>query len=168
MNLSSYRSQKTDVRQSFIHGRGLFAKEQILKREIVVVRSGHIVDRNTIQNNKNIIKNSELQISEDLYLAPLNDKEFESVMTFVNHSCEPNLGLSGNIIFVAMRNIEKGEELTLDYAMFSSSNDYSFVCQCKQLICRKHVASKDWMNKELQIRYGSYFSSYLLSKISNI
>jgi len=36
---------------------------------------------------------------------------------FLNHSCEPNVGILGQIIFVAMRNIDSGEELTIDYAL---------------------------------------------------
>ena len=35
----------------------------------------------------------------------------------LNHSCEPNLGLQGQIAFVAMRDIAADEELTFDYAM---------------------------------------------------
>jgi len=40
------------------------------------------------------------------------------VMLFINHSCEPNVGFAGNVVLVAMRDIEAGEELTTDYAMF--------------------------------------------------
>ena len=37
----SYRSPKTEVRESTIHGRGLFAKAKINKGEIVRVKGGH-------------------------------------------------------------------------------------------------------------------------------
>lgn len=33
---------------------------------------------------------------------------------FLNHACEPNVGIQGQIVFVAMRNVAAGEELTLD------------------------------------------------------
>ena len=36
-------------------------------------------------------------------------------MMFLNHSCEPNVGVQGQIVFVAMRDVAAGEELTLDY-----------------------------------------------------
>jgi SET domain-containing protein len=56
------------------------------------------------------------QNTDDLFLAPVTAAEFESVMMFLNHSCEPNVGVQGQIVFVAMRDIAAGEELTLDYA----------------------------------------------------
>ena len=45
----SYLSRKTEVRQSKIHGRGLFAMADIAKDEIVAVKGGHIVDRETLR-----------------------------------------------------------------------------------------------------------------------
>ena len=45
----SYRSPKTEVRESKIHGRGLFAIADIAKDEIVAVKGGHIVDGKTLR-----------------------------------------------------------------------------------------------------------------------
>ena len=63
-----------------------------------------------------------------LYLAALTE-EYEPVMPFLNHSCEPNVGFGGNIVLVAMSDIEAGEELSTDYALF---DDYegSMDCNC--------------------------------------
>src|SRR5205814_5096470 len=47
----SYRSPKTEVRESKIHGRGLFATADIAKNEIVAVKGGHIIDRKTLREN---------------------------------------------------------------------------------------------------------------------
>ena len=47
----SYRSPKTEVRESKIHGRGLFAKADFAKDEIVAVKGGHIVDRETLRRH---------------------------------------------------------------------------------------------------------------------
>ena len=52
-NASSYRSIKTEIRESDTEGRGLFAKKPIRKGEIVSVRGGHIITR---QMEKEIIK----------------------------------------------------------------------------------------------------------------
>ena len=49
MILLSYRSPKIEVRESKIHGRGLFAIAGIAKNEIVAVKGGHIVDRKTLR-----------------------------------------------------------------------------------------------------------------------
>ena len=54
----------------------------------------------------------------------------------VNHSCEPNCGIIGSCLLVAMRDIEVGEELCFDYAM-TDTNDYDeFVCACGTPSCR--------------------------------
>ena len=36
-------------------------------------------------------------------------------MMFLNHSCEPNVGVQEHFVFVAMHDVAAGEELTLDY-----------------------------------------------------
>jgi len=45
----SYRSPKTQVRESKIHGRGLFATADIAKDEIVAVKGGHIISREQLR-----------------------------------------------------------------------------------------------------------------------
>jgi SET domain-containing protein len=42
MSSLSYRSPKTVVTESQIHGRGLFAREPMAKGEIVAIRGGYI------------------------------------------------------------------------------------------------------------------------------
>ena len=44
----SYRSPKTEIRESKIHGRGLFAASAIEQNEIVAVKGGHIVNRRSV------------------------------------------------------------------------------------------------------------------------
>lgn len=162
---TSYRSSKTEVRKSFIHGKGLFSIRPIKKDEVIVIRSGHIIGTETLHKYKNIIRDSELQILDDFYLAPLSHAEFSAVMTFVNHSCEPNLGLLGNVVFVAMKDIKRNTELTLDYAMFSTHNDYVFACKCKSENCRKEIRGNDWQKLNLQRHYKNYFSTYIQKKV---
>jgi uncharacterized protein len=163
--LKSYKSPKTIVKKSPIDAMGCFAIEPINKGEIVVIRAGHIINEEELKANKDVIDDADLQIADNFYLAPLSKEEFDNVMTFINHSCEPNLGIAGNCILVAMRNIEAGEELCLDYAMFDN-NDDKFECNCKTPSCRKVITGRDWHKKELQKKYGNYFSSYLLKKFN--
>ena len=165
MLLKSYKSPKTEVRESAINGIGRFAIEHINKGEIVVIKSGHIVSAEELKENESIIKYSEMQIADNFYLAPLSEEEFAETMAFLNHSCEPNLGILGNIITIAIRDIEPGEELTVDYAMHISNREYRMVCNCQKRSCRKIITGNDWQKKELQEKYGNYFSSYLLEKI---
>jgi uncharacterized protein len=86
-------------------------------------------------------------------------------MLYLNHSCDPNLGMRGEITFVAMRDIGPGEELTHDWAM-TDDDDYSIECNCGAPDCRKTLTGKDWQRRDLQKRYAGYFSAYLARKIS--
>ncbi|MDT5167196.1 MAG: uncharacterized protein QOD02_511 [Mycobacterium sp.] len=56
------------------------------------------------------LSNSEIQIADGLHLVAVSPEEYEPVMLFINHSCEPNVGFAGNIILVAMREVIAGEE----------------------------------------------------------
>jgi SET domain-containing protein len=162
----SYRSPKTEVRASPIHGKGLFATASIAKDKIVAVKGGHIVDgkflRDTITPSLGPV---EIQIDDDLYIAPVTADEREGSMLYSNHSCDPNLGIRGEITFVAMRNIEPGEELTHDWCT-TDNEDYSVKCNCGARNCRKILTGKDWQRPDLQQRYRGYFSAYLAAKMS--
>jgi hypothetical protein len=100
-----------------------------------------------------------------LFIAPVNAVERELSMLYSNHSCDPNLGLRGEITFVAMREIRAGEELTHDWAV-TDDDDYSAECNCGAKNCRKVLTGKDWQKPELQRKYAGYFSAYLARKIS--
>jgi len=120
----SYRLPKTEVRQSRIHGRGLFATDEIAKDEIVAVKGGHIIDRKTLREEvAPRLGPVEIQIDEDLFIAPVTDQDRELSMLYSNHSCDPNLGMRGEITFVAMRDIRASEELTHDWAT-TDDDDY--------------------------------------------
>ena len=162
----SYRSPKTEVRQSKIHGRGLFALDDIAKGETVAVKGGHIVDRESLRSKITpSLGPVEIQIDDDLFIAPVNVDERELSTLYTNHSCDPNIGIRGEITFVAMRDISAGEELTHDWAM-TDNDDYCLECNCGSRYCRKTLTGKDWQRPELQRKYAGYFSAYLARKIS--
>jgi uncharacterized protein len=162
----SYRSPKTEVRASQIHGRGLFAIADIAKDEIVAVKGGHIINRETLREKVTPrLGPVEIQIDKDLFIAPLTEEEREDSMLCSNHSCNPNLGMRGEITLVAMRDIRAGEELTHDWAM-TDDDEYSVECKCGAANCRKIVTGKDWQRPDLQKGYAGYFSAYLADKIA--
>jgi len=162
----SYRSPKTEVRESKIHGRGLFAIADIAKNEIVAIKGGRIVDRKTLREKITpLLGPVEIQIGDDLFIVPVTEEERELSMLYLNHSCDPNLGVRGEITFVAMRDIRGGEELTHDWAM-TDDDDYSVECNCSASNCRQILTGKDWQRPDLQRRYAGYFSAYLACKIA--
>jgi len=164
MQTLSHLSPKTAVKESPIHGRGLFAVADIQRDEIVAVKGGHIINRAVLAELPPTLGPAEIQIGDDLFICPTTEEEREGSMIFSNHSCAPNIGLQGQIIFVAMRAIAAGEELTHDWAM-TDDDDGSTECECGAVICRGQITGKDWQRPELQQRYGNYFSSYLLEKM---
>jgi SET domain-containing protein len=164
MALASYRSPKTAVRASRIVGRGLFAAVPIGKGEIVCVKGGHLLTTSEFAKYRSVANEADLQIADDLFLAPVTEAEFEDVMMFLNHSCEPNVGIQGQIVFVAMRDITADEELTLDYATIDHDSE-PMVCCCGAKDCRRVISGQDWQRRDLQQKYGTYFAWYLLEKM---
>jgi len=151
----SYRSPKTEVRESKIHGRGLFATADIAKDEIVAVKGGHIVDRQRLRREITPrLGPVEIQIDDELFIAPVTADERDA-----------NLGIRGEITFIAMRDIPAGEELTHDWAT-TDDDDYSVECKCGAPNCRGTLTGKDWQRPELQTHYAGYFSAYLARKIA--
>ncbi|NIR30534.1 MAG: SET domain-containing protein [Gammaproteobacteria bacterium] len=160
----SYRSPKTEVRDSPIHGKGLFAKTSIAKGEIVAVKGGHILDASQWAELEGRLGPAEIQISQDLFIAPVRIEHREGSMLYTNHSCDPNIAIQGQIVFVTMRNIGPGEELTHDWAT-TVDMDYAIECNCGSRSCRRTITGKDWMKRELQQRYRGWFCWFIQRKI---
>ena len=164
MDMRSRLSPKVEIRSSGINKKGMFAKEPIQKDEIVYIKGGHIITKDELFSSSVI--NSYLPISDEYYLGALTPEEEEEIKLYNNHACNPNCGMRGEITFVAIKDIKKDEELTIDYA-FIDNEDYTFECHCGATNCRGIVTGFDWKIKELQEQYFPYFAQYLKDKIKN-
>lgn len=160
----TYRSPKTEVRSSPVHGLGLFAREAIAEREIVAVKGGHVLTARQWAALTPALGPAEIQIAEGLVIAPVTRDERADSMLYTNHSCEPNLAIQGQIVLVAMRDIAPGEELTIDWATTDDSDD-EIACRCGRPSCRGTISGKDWMRPELQEKYRGWFCWFLQRKI---
>src|SRR5262249_17102306 len=138
MNPLSYIWPKAAVKPSPIHGNGLFAVEPIAAGEIVCVKGGHIFGRQQLGNVNELLGPAEIQISENLFIGPLDTESREGSMIFSNHCCNPNIAVQGQIVFVAMRDIAAGEELTHDWAT-TDDDTYEMECRCNSPNCRKVI-----------------------------
>ncbi len=164
MNLS-YFSPKIEKRGSQIEGRGLFARAPIAKDEVVVVKGGHVMTKTQRDEVGDRLGPAEIQIADDLFIGPVTEEEREGGMMHLNHSCDPNLGIRGQIVFVALRDIDVDEELSFDYAT-GDDESWEMACHCGSSRCRGTVTGYDWKIPALQDRYDGYFSLYLQDKIN--
>jgi uncharacterized protein len=164
MSSLSYRSSKTVVTESQIHGRGLFACEPIAKGEIVAIKGGYIFDAATLHDVESSLGPAQITIAEGLFIGPLAMTERDGGMIFSNHSCDPNIGVQGQIVFVAMRDIQPGEELTHDWAT-TDDDSYEIPCHCGSQHCRGIITGQDWRRQDLQQKYRGYIAWYLQRKI---
>ncbi len=160
--IKSILSNKVEIRDNGLNGKGIFAKEFIKKGEMVFIKGGHILTKNEVFSTG--IINSYFPISDEYFLGAKNKDEEDDIKLYQNHSCNPNCGLHGEITFIAMRDINKDEELTTDYA-FIDNEDYKFQCTCGSKNCRGTITGFDWKIKELQDKYYDYFAQYLKDKI---
>jgi len=160
----TYFSSKIEKRISPIQGRGLFAKADIEKGEVVVVKGGYVLTKSQRDEIGKELGPSEIQITEHLFIGPTAETEREGSMMHLNHSCEPNLGVQGQIVFVALRDIKANEELTVDYAM-TDDEDYEMECQCGAETCRGVITGTDWRKPQIQRKYNGYFSWFIQRKI---
>ena len=162
--VKSILSDKVKIYESRTHKRGMVAKEPFQKGEIVFIKGGHILKKEQIFSSGVI--NSYHPIDDKYYLGATNAEEEDKIKLYVNHSCNPNCGIRGEITFVAIRDIEIDEELTIDYA-FLDNEDYTFKCTCGATNCQKVITGKDWELIEIQEKYFEYFATYLKEKIKN-
>jgi hypothetical protein len=160
---TAYLTDKCEVQNRDVTGgKAVFAREVIEPGELVAVWSGRIVSAEQLDELSEDIRRHTVQVEERLYLASHGPNEGPD---FINHSCDPNTGLEGQISLVALQRILPGEEVTIDYAMCDGSPYDEFDCACGSPICRGRVTGDDWRNPVLWERYAGHFSPYLERRI---
>ena len=158
----SWLHPDAENRPTTAHGIGVFVTAPIPAGTTVAGFGGGVVDRRELEDMGELVRTHALQIDDDLYLA--SEPPF-SPADYVNHSCDPNCGIVGAVLLVAMRDIAVGEELCFDYAM-SDSDDYDeFDCTCGTALCRGVVRGSDWKRPELRVRYEGWYAEYLARRM---
>ncbi|MEI7811319.1 MAG: SET domain-containing protein-lysine N-methyltransferase [Ignavibacteria bacterium] len=117
-----------EVRDSGIHGFGIFASGEIPENGLILIIEGEVISpeesirRETDENNVYIFWNGSVCID-----TILSDK-----IKYINHSCEPSCRILGrskkSLRLVANRDILTGEEFTIDYA-YKEIYEY---CNCEK------------------------------------
>ena len=121
--------------QSSIHRWGIYATEFIPARRKVIEYTGERISRRETKRRSDA--------SECIYLFTLDaywtidGSVGGSGAEYINHSCDPNLAakiIKGHILYMSLRDIQPGEELTVDYHF--DKKDAKVPCRCGSLKCR--------------------------------
>lgn len=113
---------KLSIQKSNIHGYGVFAEERLKRGQFIAeLRGSKIKYRTTVvgQSNRYV---DWIGVGKDTWIDPID--EFQ----YLNHSCNPSAGLKGlwKIRLYALRDIEPGEEITIDYSTTEEDPDFGF------------------------------------------
>ena len=112
-------------------GRGVFAARGFRAGEQILVFAGDPYDRSHPLHDTPQGANL-LQVGPRDYILP------RPIGLYVNHSCNPNAGLKGTDVLVALRDIAPGAEVRFDYSTNMDEDFWTMPCSCGESICR-HV-----------------------------
>jgi uncharacterized protein len=79
-----------------------------------------------------------------------------------NHSCDPNVLHFGLDFGIAVRSIQAGEELTIDYRALSEERDWSFACRCGMEVCAGNISATRIPSVELREAWSRRIAAALL------
>jgi len=151
------------ARPSAVHGQGIFTTAPFTAGTVVMEWGGTVLQRAqlaTVQNRHAIVA-----IGEGLYLGENADGS-DSLDSWLNHCCDPNVWLADEVTVTARRDIAAGEEILIDQALYLTPDTaWAFDCHCGAALCRGRVTAFDWRRLDLQDRYGEHFSPFIVARI---
>ncbi len=134
------RQKKYAVKGNSIAGYGLYATTAIQPGEVIFKGEGkaqRIITKKYVEENwndadKETFMRYAYPVSKEVFILWDNDP---SEWAPQNHSCAPNTAYKG-LDVVALKKINKFEELTLDYSNFLDDSMMPFQCHCGAPQCR--------------------------------
>lgn len=129
-----YARFKLKIRPSKIHRYGVYAMEPIPPNRKVIEYTGQRLNR--AQAKRRDHGHLTYLFAVNPYWT-LDGAIGGSGAEIINHSCEPNLisrVMKGHVLYMSLREIKPGEELTIDYN-FSDTGERT-PCSCQASNCR--------------------------------
>jgi len=153
------------VAESKIAGKGMFAARGFAKGETVIEFGGIPATYEEIEEKYKHLENYFLQVDENRYLGPSGNFD-----DFLNHSCDPNAGMvlrGGKALLVAIKDIPRGEEVTMDFSTTMDEDDWELDCVCGSKNCRKRIRDFKYLPREIQEKYvaAGVVPDYVAKKI---
>jgi len=166
----TWNDPRVEIRRSAINGDGIFACQPIQKGEVVIIVGGQVMteaefmDFQATHSLYNFI-----QIDKHLYLVE-DPAIAQSLEGWMNHSCDSNVWMDDEVTLAARRDIEPGEEVTVDYALFTTQSNWMLDnrCHCGSPHCRRIITGDDWRRKDVQERYRNHFSPFINRRIERL
>ena len=159
------------VRQTRHCGLGVFTEFPIESGTTLFICGGSILSLEDEDNLPPECYDKPIEISEWFSMGPRLPADIPlAPQHYINHSCDPNAGWSGQLNMVALRHISAGEEIRYDYAMVMHSNAasktfWTMPCKCGAKNCRAIISEDDWQLPELQRKYNGAFGWHIQSKL---
>lgn len=150
------QSPYCEVRDSGIHGRGVYATTFIPKGERVIEYVGELIDKDESERraksqHARSLKNGDAAV----YIFNLS-RSYDldgnvpwNIARLINHSCAPNCEAqsTGRRIFIhALRDIHPGEELSFDYG-FDVDCYEDHPCRCGSHECVGYIVAREQWNE---------------------
>jgi SET domain-containing protein len=126
------------VKKSSIDGRGCFATTRFLKGRKIAEYVGERISLPEI--SRRLRGQRRIHICGLDSTWAIDGRQGGNGTQFINHSCQPNCSIRiirGRILFFALRDIQPGEEILLDYEDSYHSDRKS--CQCGASACRGRI-----------------------------
>jgi SET domain-containing protein len=143
---SSAGGRRTKVRESGIHGKGVYAIRPIKAGDTVLEYKGEII---TWKKAQRLHPHDPNQPNHTFYFHlddghVIDAKYRGNSARWINHSCEPNLEANQEgyrVFLTALRDIKVGEELSYDYGLMIDGRKTQklkkeYACLCSAANCR--------------------------------
>lgn len=150
-------TKKFYVGQSKIHNKGIFAIRDIKKGEII----SHFVGKPKFL----LVTNKKESLSYPNWVGIGKNRwiEIKAPEIYINHSCDPNAGIKGKILIVAIKDIKQEKEITFDYSIIEGDLLWEMNCKCGVKNCRKTIKSIQFLPKKQFNKYIPYIPNYFKS-----
>ena len=146
-------SKYIEVRESEIHGTGVFARTKVPKDKKVIEYIGEkITKKESARRSIALIeKNGGSDTDGAVYIFEVNKRHDidgnipENTARFINHSCGPNCEpdvIKNRVWLISTRKIKKGEELSYNYG-FDLDDYEKHECRCGAEECVGYITAED-------------------------
>ena len=138
--------RRIQVRRSGVHGKGVFALQDIAAGDTVAEYVGEVISWDEAQERH---PHDPSQPNHTFYFHVDADRVIDAnfggnASRWINHACEPNCETDeqdGRIFIIALRDIKAGEELNYDYGLmleerYTPKLKAEYPCWCGAPSCR--------------------------------